>query len=489
MRTGLIVQSAVGGTAKRFGLFKIRNEGCHLLVGTPGRLNDILSDPSSGVQAPKLSALVLDEADRLLDQGFAPEIEAIQKLLPDRREVDRQTLLFSATIPREVMQIVRQTMKPNFKYVRTVQEGELETHEKVPQKVVNVKNFANIMPALVELCKRKIDHMKDPPFKALIYFSSTAEVSMAKAVFDNLRETNSDTFSKYPLYPARILEIHSKLSQQQRTIAADNFRRSTCAIMLSSDVTARGMDFPNVTHVIQVGLPQTRETYIHRIGRTGRGDKQGEGWLFLTSLEMKEARHRLRDLPLTFDDSLETVKVDMTKDAQLPESTAKILSQSINAAKEVPDDLKYTAYKATLAVNTWVPGFQRQELINSINDCTRYSWGMPQPPAITNNLVQRLGLHQLEGINIGAPPRSRESAFGMGPAAGGFRNNGGGYGNSRGGFNRGFGDRSDSGSGNRDGYGGRGRTGYGRSDYSPRGYGASDNYDRRPGGYDTRRYR
>src|SRR5436190_15115508 len=83
-KTGVIVQTAVGGTRKREGLLRIQREGCHILVGTPGRLIDIFSDPTSGVGAPKLNALVLDEADRLLDIGFAPDIEQLQSYLPDR---------------------------------------------------------------------------------------------------------------------------------------------------------------------------------------------------------------------------------------------------------------------------------------------------------------------------------------------------------------------------------------------------------------------
>ena len=144
--TGIIVQTAVGGSAKSFGLRKVKMEGCHILVGTPGRLEDILSDPYSQVRAPNLSAFVLDEADRLLDQGFEPEIQAIQDHLPNRREVDRQTLLFSATVPREVMNIVRRVMKPNFKFVRTVQEGEQQTHERVPQNLLMLVAWRIICP-------------------------------------------------------------------------------------------------------------------------------------------------------------------------------------------------------------------------------------------------------------------------------------------------------------------------------------------------------
>ena len=149
--TGLSVQTAVGGTQKRAGLAKIQQEGCHLLIGTPGRLKDILSDPWTGVSAPKLNTLILDEADRLLDQGFAPDVEEIQSLLPDPTKVDRQTLMFSATVPREVMQMVRQTLKPDFKHVNTVREDEVPTHHRVPQKLVYTRGLENSLPALLEL--------------------------------------------------------------------------------------------------------------------------------------------------------------------------------------------------------------------------------------------------------------------------------------------------------------------------------------------------
>ncbi|KAK5009164.1 hypothetical protein LTR39_004995, partial [Cryomyces antarcticus] len=155
--TSVIVQTAVGGSAKAAGLRNIQRMGCHILVGTPGRLNDILSDRDSGVQAPKLSALVLDEADRLLDAGFWEEISNIINLLPSRRERDRQTLMFSATVPNEVIKLVRETLKPGYQYVKTVDDGEEPTHERVPQRYVTAGGFENLLPTLYELCLREIE--------------------------------------------------------------------------------------------------------------------------------------------------------------------------------------------------------------------------------------------------------------------------------------------------------------------------------------------
>lgn len=484
--TGVIVQTAVGGMNKAQGLQRIRREGCHILVGTPGRLNDILSDPYSQVRAPNLSAFVLDEADRLLDQGFAPEIQAIQDQLPNRRDRDRQTLLYSATVPREVMAIVRRTMKPNFQFVRTVQEGEEQTHERVPQKLVNVGGFENIMPALVELCKRGISGQVSitgspaKPFKAIVYFGATADVSLASAILRNLR----DGQGRHPLEPARLIEMHARLSQMQRTRAADDFRRAESAIMLSSDVTARGMDFPNVTHVIQVGLPPTQEQYVHRIGRTARGDKTGEGWMLLPDLERQEARRRLPEMRLQRDTTLETAKVDMKKDAQLPEHTASTLTQVVDAGKRVPRGLKAASYQAALGIYQWVP--RKQDLLDALNDRARYGWGMEEPPAIGRGLATKLGLSRLQGINIGveesnAYPRDDSSS-------GSRRSSFGGQSRGSSGFDRG---RSSYGGGSprgRSSYGGGdnfGQSSYGAGDRGGRGSFGRSSYDggERAGGY------
>ena len=490
--TGVIVQTAVGGSRKQEGLRKIRYEGCHILVGTPGRLNDILQDPKSDVRAPNLSALVLDEADRLLDQGFAPEIESIQRLLPDRRTVDRQTLLFSATVPQEVMQVVRKTMKPDFKFVRTVQHGAPETHERVPQKMVNLGGFENILPAVLELCKREIE--KNDKFKAIIYFNAMADVTLASQIFRNLRNPGQSLFHRHPLHPAQLFHIHSKLTQGGRTRAADSFRRSNCGILFSSDVTARGMDFPNVTHIIQVGTPTSRDIYIHRVGRTARGDKDGESWIFLTDLEAQESSYRLKKLPLKLDTSLETAKVDMTQDAQLPENTAKTLTQVVDAAKMVPRGDKENSYVAALGVYGWL--HDKQSLVDSMNNLAKYCWGMDTPPAVGRGLAQKLGISRLRGLNIGPRHAPSEDGFAVDGGRRGYLSygsdrdggysggRGGGYGDRSGGRGGGYGDRS----GGRGGYGDRsGGRGGGYGDRSGgRGGGYGDRSGGRGGGYGDR---
>jgi ATP-dependent RNA helicase MSS116 len=469
--TDLIVQIAVGGNSKGMMLRKTRQEGCHILVATPGRLKDLLSDEYSGIRAPGLTTFVLDEADRLLDDGFSKDIEEITELLPNIRDVDRQTMLFSATVPREVMHLVKRTLKPDFHFVQTVKEGDLATHDKVPQNIVSVSGYENVMPAVYELAKRQIDLAakgEGLPFKAIIYFQSTANVQLSYRIFDNLVDQSGGRFGKSPLYPADVSQIHGQLTQERRTHVTDKFRRAKSGILFSTDVTARGMDFPNVTHVIQVGLPSNREQYIHRVGRTGRGDKTGEAFLFVHEIEKYNAGKILRGLPIKTDKSLATATIDMTQDAQLPASQADILSQIGAATKMVDRDTKTAAYMGMLGGIKGVPGG-----VEVLNQWTKFGWGWEEPPSIGRGLAQRLGIN---ASNVGGG-----SSYGGGRDRGsgssdrGFGGGDRGFGGGRGGS---FGGRGGSSYGGRDRGSGGGDRGFGGGD---RGFGGGSN-DRGFGG-------
>lgn len=494
--TNVIVQTAVGGTQKSFMLRKTQKEGCHILVGTPGRIKDVLSDPYSGVAAPKLDCFVLDEADRLLDAGFWPAIEDIQSLCPDRREKDRQTLMFSATIPREVIHLVRQTLKKGYQFVKCIQDNEAPTIERVPQKMVEVVGLENLLPTLYELAQREIKARQDGlPFKAMAFFPSTAEVSLAANTFRQL----SGIDGRHTLESMKIFEIHAKLPQERRTRAAEAFKKAESALLFTSDVTARGMDFPNVTHVIQVGQPDTRETYIHRVGRTGRAGKEGEAWIILTELEMREAMRRLQDLPIVKDDTLHASKVDMSTSAQVPTHVASILADLGRAYKKVdyPDMVK--VYLAYLGLYQHIP--QKRTLVEAMNRLARYGWGMEKPPPVSSGLARRLRIEKVPGLNIYSgfgddmdDSRDRESLGGFGDRGGSSR---GGFGDRNGSFRANFGggdrpprrDYGDRGGSSRGGYGGS-RGGSSRGGFGDRGGsrgGSSRGYQgRNEGGYGGR---
>ena len=452
--TGIIIQTAVGGTQKMAHMRQMQREGCHLLVGTPGRLNDIFSDPSNGVSAPGLQGLVLDEADRLLDQGFYPAIQDLVQKLPDINTQDRQTLLFSATVPHEVMGLVQETLKPSFKFVRTVQEGETPTHERVPQKFVPIVGFENENPALLELCKREMKE-SSRPFKAIVYYNSTAEVTLATKIFQNLRQEGSGLFGPHPLAPARFIEIHAKLTQSQRTKAAETFRRCKTGILFSSDVTARGMDFPGVTHIIQMGLPNNKDTYVHRIGRTARAGQEGTGYVFVTDLAQRQMRRQLTKLPITKDDSLAAAAVDMSQAAQIPQSVATILNEVSQATRQAGSFEKDKVYLSHLGRAP--ESDDKRQYVELLNRQARFGWGLETPPSVPAMLLQKLGLNRIPGLASRAGREGGESSYQGGRSFGDRGGSGGrgGYSGARGG-GRSFGDRGRS-SGDRerssDGYG------------------------------------
>ncbi|KAK0636918.1 P-loop containing nucleoside triphosphate hydrolase protein [Bombardia bombarda] len=401
--TGLVVQVAVGGTQKRMMLQKTRHEGCHILIATPGRLNDLLSDHTSGIGAPNLAALVLDEADRMLEQGFEDELEEILRSLPSRQDVPRQTLLYSATIPKNVVGLARKYINgQNFEFVQTVASDETPTHDKIPQYIVPCKGFENVYPTLLELVQREIANSKANsdvlPFKPIVFLPTTASVKLAASMFRRLAYHDKSI-------PA-IIDIHSKLEQSRRTRAADDFKRAKSAILFSSDVTARGMDFPNVSHVIQVHTPPDREQYIHRLGRTGRAGKEGQGWLLVGDLELATARERLPGLPIKRSTDLSCASLDATSpDAALPDQFEQIKS----SVSRLPSDVLQEAYQGYLGYS--MRGIHKQDLVDAVNDLAKFGWGLDQPPSVGPNFARNFG--RSSGLRVEEQPhRPRESSFG-----------------------------------------------------------------------------
>ncbi|KAH9908788.1 ATP-dependent RNA helicase mss116 [Xylariomycetidae sp. FL2044] len=429
--TGIVVQTAVGGTRKREALFNMRRQGCHILVATPGRLQDILSDPSSGVEAPGVQAVVLDEADRMLDVGFADDIRNILDLLPPIEQVDRQTLLYSATIPRDVVHLAKSMVKTdNFEFVQTIRADDAPTHEKVPQHVVAVNGYANWFPAVLEVADKAVQKNREdsstPPFKAIVFFSNTATVQFANRVFreTSLGQRGSGVF---------IFEIHSKLTQEQRTRNAENFRRCKSGILISSDVTARGMDFPGVTHVIQVGLPPDRDQYIHRVGRTGRAGNTGEGWLIIAEDELAEARHRLPGLPIKPNHSLETAKYDAGS-GDSESQAARYFKEIGGGYRRLPNHAFNDVYHALLGQRAG-KGIYVEDFVRLLNDWAIRGIGMSETPSMNPVSARKRGIDRIPGLRI-AYDEERGSGGRGGGGYGGER--GRGFGGGRGGGRDGF---------------------------------------------------
>ncbi|KAK7539735.1 putative DEAD box RNA helicase hela [Phyllosticta citribraziliensis] len=487
--TGIKVQTAVGGMGKAQSLRRIHEQGCHLLVATPGRLMDLLSDKEAGVSVPNLDFLVLDEADRLLEVGFYDDIMEIKKFFPKPEEKDRQTLMFSATIPKGVKTMVRSLLKPNFHFVQTIREDEQPTHKRVPQKVVEGASYKNAMLSLFELVQRDAENATpERPFKAMVFMNTTKQVPFFADALTNLQSMpgTSPQFKRL-----EIGEIQSGLSQQARSRASDAFKACKTGILVSSDVTARGMDFPNVTHVIQFGTPKTRDDYVHRIGRTGRAGKEGEAWLLIPKFESSEALRRLGEFPIKLDSGLKTASEDLGNPSA---ETTQLLDKVTKAMRGTDPYSRRDAYRTMVTNNAQGKSrFDKQRVVDEINAAATDIMGLDPIPGFSPKQITACALSGVRGITQEEPRSGGSGSRGGFGSSGGFGSRGGfgssdrsgGFGSSdrSGGFGSSGGRGGFGSSGGRGGFGGRGgsRGGFGSSDRggSRGGFGSSD----RSGGF------
>ena len=274
----LRVVTAVGGTSRNQNVTDLVKRRADILVGTPGRLCDLfqseklIRDKIAGVKV-----VVFDEADQLLEMGFQKEIQEIVSYLPNQRS----TFMFSATLSPEIRKIAKAALSSNYIDIDTVPKNEVETHMKIKQSYM-ISPYADQLYLLQSIIKKHREATDSP--KILIFCPITNMVIYLSQVLNALPGMEA-------------LEIHAKLTQAQRSRVSDQFRRARSAIMVTTDVSARGVDYPGVTLVIQLGMPSSREQYIHRIGRTGRADKSGEALLILSPYE-KRFLERIDDLPV-----------------------------------------------------------------------------------------------------------------------------------------------------------------------------------------------
>ncbi len=223
----------------------------HFIIGTPGRLKDLLN--RRVLQLKNMTTLVLDEADRMLDMGFLPDIRTIVDAMPR----DRQTLFFSATITPEIEVLVNKFL--NDPVTVSVRTGVTSDH--VEQDVIQASNKAHKIELLTNM-------LSNEAYDKVLVFGET------KFGVQRL----SDHLSNVGIPSAA---IHGNKNQSQRQRALKQFKDERVKVLVATDVAARGLDIPNVSHVINFDTPQTYEDYIHRIGRTGRSGARGHAHTFI----------------------------------------------------------------------------------------------------------------------------------------------------------------------------------------------------------------
>lgn len=263
-RTAGVRNTCVYGGAPKHAQLRDLQYGVEIVIATPGRLNDFLE--SNQVRLGQVSYLVLDEADRMLDMGFEPQIQKIVRTIPRQR----QTLFFSATWPREVKSIAAQfvTHQTVHIFVGGVEE-KLVANKAITQYVYCIESFAK-NAKLQEIIRSK------PAGTRIIIFCST------KRMCDQLSYTIGREF--------RAAAIHGDKKQSERDYVLAAFKEGRMPILVATDVAARGLDIPNVAAVINYDFPNGVEDYIHRIGRTGRAGATGEAHTFFASGDAKYAR-------------------------------------------------------------------------------------------------------------------------------------------------------------------------------------------------------
>ncbi|HEY9784703.1 MAG TPA: DEAD/DEAH box helicase [Candidatus Obscuribacterales bacterium] len=276
--SGLRVVTLYGGTSMAQQVRALRNP-VDIVVATPGRLIDCLE--RRFVDLRQVEILVLDEADRLLDFGFAPQLRRIKTQLPK----ERQTLLFSATIDRHVAHIAGDfTCDPATVKV----QGKTVEAESIEQKFLHVHEFGK--DALL------LQLLNDMEASSILVFTRTKR--KATWVKDRLRDAN-----------VAAEEIHSDISQAQRERTLRKYRAGEFAVLVATDVAARGLDIPSISHVINYDLPDTPHDYVHRIGRTGRAGRAGTAFSFISH----EQSHLVRDIEKVVGRKLDDSPVPLRK--------------------------------------------------------------------------------------------------------------------------------------------------------------------------------
>ena len=241
----------VGGTYIGRQISDLRRQ-YNFVIGTPGRLKDLIE--RGDIRPERFATIVLDEADRMLDMGFVADMRFIMSMMA----LKRQTLFFSATVNREIDKLVGEFL--NDPVTISVKTG--NTSKNVEQDVIRVSHEREKLSVLHGM-------LSQPEFSKVLIFGRT------KFGVEKLSDSLVQRGFKADA-------IHGNKNQNKRQLALNSFKQNKTQILVATDVAARGLDIPNVTHVINYDIPATYDDYIHRIGRTGRGDQMGKALTFVS---------------------------------------------------------------------------------------------------------------------------------------------------------------------------------------------------------------
>ncbi|MBN9337935.1 MAG: DEAD/DEAH box helicase, partial [Chryseobacterium sp.] len=246
------------------------NDGCDILVGTPGRVMDLSID--NAISLKEVSKLIIDEFDEMLNLGFRPQLTHIFEMMKEKR----QNILFSATMTEALDEILNEYFASPIE-ISLARSG--TPLEKIAQTAIPVENFNTKLNLLIHLLKTE-DNLE----KILIFANNKKHADL---IFDKLDHE----------FPGEFGVIHSNKSQNFRLRVMQEFTNEELRGVITTDIMARGLDIPDISHVFNFEVPEVPEQYIHRIGRTGRADKDGIAVTFFT----KKEEAQLLDIELLMD--------------------------------------------------------------------------------------------------------------------------------------------------------------------------------------------
>ncbi|WP_018663594.1 DEAD/DEAH box helicase [Heyndrickxia acidiproducens] len=301
-RADINVLAVYGGQDVQKQLKKLQRH-VQIVVGTPGRLLDHIRRGT--IDLSQISSLVLDEADQMLHIGFLDEVESIIKQTP----ATRQTLLFSATMPAEIQKLARKYMK---KPVTVRIEKTTKPAETVKQLAIHTTDRAK-QAELMELINTH------RPFLALIFCRTKRRVNKIY----NVLKTHHYVVD----------ELHGDLSQAKREQVMKQFREAKIQLLVATDVAARGLDVEGITHVINYDIPQDAESYVHRIGRTGRAGMDGIAVTFYTNADRQQLEKIERTLQIRIPKKNLNTAPNQTENRAAAHSVSKHVESSPSVRK------------------------------------------------------------------------------------------------------------------------------------------------------------
>ena len=274
-------------------------KGVDIVVGTPGRVQDLID--RKVLKLDKLEYFILDEADEMLNMGF---VEDIEKILESTNK-DKRMLFFSATMPKEILKIAENHMRKDYEIIK-VESKELTTNltDQIYFEVKQKDKFE-------ALC-RIID--LEPEFYGIVFCRTKNDVN---ELAGKLNDRGYDAG-----------ELHGDITQNHREVTLNRFKAKKLSILVATDVAARGIDVNDLTHVVNYAIPQEAESYVHRIGRTGRAGKEGTAITFMTPSEYKKLLQIKR-----------ITKTDIRKE-KLPEIKDVILSRKHRIIENITNILQ-----------------------------------------------------------------------------------------------------------------------------------------------------